>query len=190
MELTPYVESIQRDLSAAAEVGGEQARAAAERLTSALDAAVRLALLDALSTASEEITRDLAPGSVELRMRGREPSFVVTPPPVSEPPAPPAPPAPPGFQLTTPGGSLTISGGGSGDADQGTSRITLRLPETLKAQVEEASAAEGISVNAWLVRTIAAALSSGGPQRGPEQTYGYRGSRGPKIGQRLSGWAR
>ncbi|GAB3401198.1 hypothetical protein [Flindersiella endophytica] len=188
MELTPYVESIQRDLSAAAEVAGDQARTAAERLTAALDAAVRLALLDALSTASEEITRDLAPGSVEVRMRGREPSFVVTPPPAPEPPSPPAPP---GFQLTTPGGSLTISGGGGGggDIDQGTSRITLRLPETLKSQVEEASAAEGISVNAWLVRTIATALS-GGPQRGPEQTYGYRGSRGPKSGKRLSGWAR
>jgi hypothetical protein len=185
MELTPYVESIQRDLSAAAEVGGEQARTAAERLTAALDAAVRLALLDALSTASEEITRDLAPGSVEVRMRGREPSFVVTPPPAPEPPAPPSPP---GFQLSTPGGTLTIQGGG-GDSDQGTSRITLRLPETLKSQVEEASAAEGISVNAWLVRTIAGALS-GGSQRGPEQTYGYRGSRGPKIGKGLSGWAR
>lgn len=186
MELTPYVESIQRDLSAAAEVAGEQARTAAERLTAALDAAVRLALLDALSTASEEITRDLAPGSVEVRMRGREPSFVVTPPPAPEPPAPPTPP---GFQLTTPGGSLTISAGGGGESDQGTSRITLRLPETLKAQVEEASAAEGISVNAWLVRTIATAIS-GGQQATPEQTYGYRGSRGPKIGKRLSGWAR
>ena len=188
MELTPYVESIQRDLSAAAEVAGEQARTAAERLTAALDAAVRLALLDALSTASEEITRDLAPGSVEVRMRGREPSFVVTPPPAPEPPdAPPAPPAPPAFELTSPGATIRIGGGGEGD--QGTSRITLRLPETLKAQVEEASAAEGISVNAWLVRTIAAAIS-GGQQRAPEQTYGYRGSRGPKIGQRLSGWAR
>lgn len=188
MDLSPYVDSIQRDLSAAAEVAGEQARTAAERLTAALDAAVRLALLDALSTASEEITRDLAPGSVEVRMRGREPSFVVTPPPTPEPPAPPAPP---GFQLSTPGGTLTIQGGGGGgESDQGTSRITLRLPESLKAQVEEASAAEGISVNAWLVRIIASAVSSGGPQRGPEQTYGYRGSRGPKVGQRLSGWAR
>lgn len=189
MDLSPYVDSIQRDLAAAAEVAGEQARTAAERLTAALDAAVRLALLDALSTASDEITRELAPGSVEVRMRGREPSFVVTPPPASEPPQPPAPPSPPGFQLTTPGGTLTIQGGGESEGDQGTSRITLRLPESLKARVEEASAAEGISVNAWLVRTIAAALS-GGPQRGPEQTYGYRGSRGPKIGQRLSGWAR
>ena len=67
MELTPYVDSIRHDLTAAAEVGGADARTAAERLTAALDAAVRLALLDALSTATGEITRELAPGSVEVR---------------------------------------------------------------------------------------------------------------------------
>jgi hypothetical protein len=189
MDLSPYVDSIQRDLATAAEVAGEQARTAAERLTAALDAAVRLALLDALSTASEEITRDLAPGSVEVRMRGREPSFVVTPPPAPEPPEAPAPPSRPGLQITTPAGTFSIQGGADGEGEQGTSRITLRLPESLKVRVEEASAAEGISVNAWLVRTIAASLSDR-RQPGPDQTYGYRGSRGPKIGQRLQGWAR
>ena len=64
----------------AAEGGGEAARALAERLVAPLDAAVRLALLDALAAAAQEITCELAPGSVEVRLRGRDPEFVVTTP--------------------------------------------------------------------------------------------------------------
>src|SRR5229473_4401659 len=81
MDLTLYVNTLRQELAVAAEAGGEDARALAERLTAPLESAVRLALLDALSAAADEITRDLAPGSVDLRLRGREPSFVVTPPP-------------------------------------------------------------------------------------------------------------
>jgi hypothetical protein len=39
-------------------------------------------------------------------------------------------------------------------------RISLRLPESLKASVEKAAEREGISVNAWLVRAIARATES------------------------------
>src|SRR3954452_5738844 len=81
MDLTPHVEHIRGQLAVAAEAGGEDARALAERLTAPLESAVRLTLLDALSGAADEITRDLAPGSVELRLRGRDPNFVVTAPP-------------------------------------------------------------------------------------------------------------
>ena len=72
--------------------GGDDARALAERLTAPLESAIRLMLLDALSAAADEITRELAPGSVELRLRGGEPDFVVTPAPADEP-AEPAPTA-------------------------------------------------------------------------------------------------
>src|SRR5690348_10713715 len=96
MDLTSYVDNLRRDLATAAEAGGEEARVLAERLTAPLESAIRLALLDALSAAAAEITRDLAPGSVDLRLRGREPSFVVTAPWDEEPVAPVAPPmAPP-----------------------------------------------------------------------------------------------
>ena len=44
MDLRPYIESIHRQLAAAAETGGEDARALAERLAAPLEAAVRLAL--------------------------------------------------------------------------------------------------------------------------------------------------
>ena len=81
MDLTPYVENLRRELAVAADAGGEDARALAERLTAPLESAIRLMLLDALSAAADEITRELAPGSVELRLRGGEPEFVVTPAP-------------------------------------------------------------------------------------------------------------
>ena len=121
MDLTQYVENLRGELAVAAAPGGQDARELAERLTAPLDAAVRLMLLDALSAAADEITRELAPGSVELRLRSGEPAFVVTPAPADEAAEPawePAAPAPP-------------------DADEGaTARINLRLPEQLKAGIE------------------------------------------------------
>src|SRR5215210_8361315 len=119
MNLTMYSESLRRELAVAAEPGGEDARALAERLTAPLESAIRLMLLDALSAAADEITRELAPGSVELRLRAGEPEFVVTPAPADEPvdAADDAPPAPP-------------------PDDGATARINLRLPEQLKAGIE------------------------------------------------------
>src|ERR687889_59127 len=78
MNLTMYSENLRRELAVAADAGGEEARALAERLTAPLESAIRLTLLEALSAAADEITRELAPGSVELRLRGGEPGFVVT----------------------------------------------------------------------------------------------------------------
>ena len=81
-ELEPVVEqNINRQLAIAAEAGGDEARALAERLVAPLEAAIRLTMQDALASAAEEITTELAPGSVELRLRGRDPEFVVSPPP-------------------------------------------------------------------------------------------------------------
>src|SRR5688572_10642119 len=125
MDLTPYVETLRRELAVAAEAGGEDARALADRLTAPLESAIRLTLLDALSAAADEITRELAPGSVELRLRSGEPGFVVAPAPADEPIEPAAEAAP------------------LADADDGaTARINLRLPEQLKAGIEQAASRE------------------------------------------------
>src|SRR5579872_394611 len=155
MDLRPYVENLHRQLAVAAEAGGEDARALAERLVAPLDSAVRLTLQDVLAAAAEEITVELAPGSVELRIRGREPEFVVTAPaavPGESPTGPTADQAPgprPTASFPPP----------ATDGDEGSiSRINLRMPDQLKAQVEQAAAAEGLSVNAWLVRAASAAL--------------------------------
>jgi hypothetical protein len=84
MELGTYVDRLRNELLVAAEAGGKDARALAERLTAPLDSATRLILLEAMAAAADEITRDLAPGSVEVRLRGQNPSFVVTVPPTEE----------------------------------------------------------------------------------------------------------
>src|SRR5581483_11585384 len=87
MDLAVHVENLQRQVAVAAEAGGDEARAVAERLTAPLEAAIRLTLQDAVTAAAEEITCDLAPGSVEVRLRGRELEFAVTPPPAEAAPA-------------------------------------------------------------------------------------------------------
>jgi hypothetical protein len=179
MELGPYVSSLRQDLAVAAEAGGEDARALAERLTGPLESATRLVLLDALSAAADEITRDLAPGSVHLRLQGREPSFVVTPP-LAEP-APEPEPAAAGRTAALPPAPP------DGD-DAAMTRINLRLGEALKGRIEEAAEQAGLSVNGWLVRAAAAALESGGP--GPGSGADARPERRAARGaQRVTGWA-
>ncbi|MFC0451364.1 ribbon-helix-helix protein, CopG family [Rhodococcus jostii] len=171
MDLTPYVDSLRRELAVAAEAGGEDSRALAERLTAPLESGVRLALLDALSAAASEITRDLAPGSVDLRLRGREPSFVVTIAPVE--PVHEEPPAP-----------ADVSPIRSPESDDGAmTRINLRLPQDLKDRVEEAARDAGLSVNAWLVRSAAAALEPDADSRRSER-------RAPRGSDGFTGWVR
>lgn len=179
MDLMPYVDSLRRELAVAAEAGGDDARALAERLTAPLESAVRLTLLNVLSAAAAEITRDLAPGSVDLRLRGSEPDFVVTSAPAEQPfdevvdvsngAAPTAAPARPAALP---------------NADEGTtSRINFRLPDHLKLRVEEAAAAEGLSVNAWLVRAVGATLA-------PDDRGRRTEPRTQRGGQSYTGWVR
>ena len=188
MDLTSYVNNLGREFATLAEAGGDEARALVERLTGPLESAIRMTLLDALSAAAGEITRDLAPGSVELRLRGREPSFVVTPPPAEssfddQEPAYAAGP-------TTPTVPLGPKGAPNGE-DDAMSRINLRLSESLKGRIEEAAGQAGLSVNAWLVRAAAAALEGGpaGSREGGSPGGSY-GRRAPSRGQRYSGWVR
>lgn len=170
MDLTPYVETLRRELAVAAEAGGDEARELAERLTAPLESATRLTMLNVLSAAMAEVTRELAPGSVDVRLRGLDPDFVVVLPqhddrsePLDAPVPAPAPvPA---------------------DTDEGgTARVNLRLPAHLKNRAEDAAAREGLSVNAWLVRVVSAAVDTGdtAAPRTPGKTR--------TIGQSFTGW--
>ena len=151
MDITPYVESLRHDLAAAAEAGGAEAKAAAERLALALDPAVRLALMDALSQAAAEITSELPQGSVDVRLRGREPEFVVDVPtmPMAAPaaPTPPTPPSPEDAE---------------DDEDGALARITLRIPESVKYKAEELATKGGHSLNSWIVNVVRAATRERG----------------------------
>lgn len=158
MDLQPYVDGVRHELNVAAAAGGPEAAELADRLSAPLDSAIRLALLEALSAAAEEITRELAPGSVDVRLRGRNPKFTVEPG-VDEPPEVPVVP--------------------ESDDDGGTWRVTLRIPESLRARVDAAARGDGLSVNAWLVRAVSAALGGGQSRRAL-----------PKLDKHFSGWVR
>jgi hypothetical protein len=172
MELEPYIAALRQEFALAAEAAGDEATAVAERLIIPLEASVRLALLEALSAAADEITRDLAPGSVHVRLQGREPRFVVTPPPAEAfaeagpvpPPSAALPPAP------------------EGD-DGAMARINFRLAEHLKNRIEQAADRGGLSVNGWLVRAAAAALDA-------DATPGSAATprRAATGGQHFTGW--
>ena len=140
MDLTPYLDNLRRDLMAAAEAAGPETRQAAERLSFALDPAARLALMEAVSQAAAEITAEMPAGGVDVRLAGRDLDFVVE---VGPPAAPEAPaPAPPAVE---------------DDEDGAVARITLRMPESVKARAEELAAATGHSLNTWLVNVVRAA---------------------------------
>jgi predicted HicB family RNase H-like nuclease len=161
MDLSPYIESLQRDLTASAAPGGREVAHAAELLTGSIEASARLCLLEALSEAAAEITTKLGTATVDVRLRGREADLTVTEiARVIDEPAP-----------------APLVDTSSGDL----SRVTLRLSEGLKVQAEQAAAAEGISVNAWLVRAVAAAVSGASRSQPP--------STPARSGRRVTGFA-
>ena len=174
MELTQYVEHLRRELTTAAGVGGEDARALADRLLAPLDAAVRLTLLEALSAAAEEISAELAPGSVDVRLRGGAAGFVVTPPPA------------PAAQDTDDAGPVEVRLPVAEGDDAAMVRINLRLPANLKALIEDAAAGGGLSVNTWIVRAAAAGLAS----EGRRATRPAPAQKPDRVGQNYSGWVR
>ena len=168
MDLFPYAARLHRDLRVTAESGGEETLAVAERLASGLESSIRLVLLDALVEAAGEITRDLAPGSVEVRLRGRDVDFAVT--------------AGAGAVAPSFAPDVTASDPADDAGDGGTARLSLRLPERLKPKVEQAAEAAGMSVNAWLVRSISALVETPVPPPMASTTV--------VTGQRHTGWVR
>jgi len=184
MELVPYVETLRADLLRAAEAAGPEGLAVAERLAIALEPAMRMALLEALSDATAEITAELPHAAVEVRLKGREPQFAVS---ATEP-------------LTTPESSEPEE-----DEDGALARVTVRIPESLKARAEDAAAAIDQSLNSWIVAAIRRAVQSRGinidvdlggfglppmppmpPRPGPSG-FGPGAGRQPR---RIQGWVR
>src|SRR4051812_7752903 len=181
MDITPYVDSLKRDLLAAAEGAGPEARQTAERLGYAIDPAARLALMEAVSQAAAEITAEMPSGGVDVRLNGRELEFAVhTAPTAPDPVTQAGPPA-----------------ADEADDDGNVARITLRIPESVKTRAEELANRSGHSLNTWLVNVVRAAtrgdaainvdidlssipffggndpFPSGGPKRGNKRMTGW-----------------
>jgi hypothetical protein len=162
VELSPFVARLRHELLAVADAGGGEVRAVAERLVAPLDSAIRLVIIEVLTEAFDTVTTEIAPGSVHLRLRGRDPDIVVTAPPAARVGSAPEPERP----------AALVD-----DGDGPVARINFRPPESLKARIEAAAARERLSVNAWLVRATSAAVD------GPAATDPARSGR-----HRFSGW--
>jgi hypothetical protein len=164
MDLSQYADSLRRELTSVTRFAGEDIARAAEMLAETLDSSVRLALLDVLSAAADEITASLDGATIDVRLSGTNPEFVVN-------------------MTHTAEDSLA-------DAnvleEAGTARITLRMSEGLKTRVEAAATDSGLSVNAWLVRAISRA--SGAPK--PLSQFPSPPPAKPGRGNRITGFAR
>ncbi len=147
MEL--HIDAIKRDLAGViAALGDEEVVEQWRRLADAVEPSLRLRLIDLLSEAALSLNSQLDVGHVEVRMAGRDPELVY----VDEPPTREEPP--------TPGDDLSA-------------RITLRLPEGLKASLEVAAAREAVSTNAWIVRALARALEPRTARRSSNRLQGF-----------------
>ncbi len=149
MQMAQFVESLQADLESVASVGDDTVSQAAKRLSQAIRSSAGLRLLDALSQVAVEVSAQLPSGHIEVRLSGQDPNLVY----VEEERAEPAPAA----------------------EDAAAARITLRLPEGLKANVEAAAARDGVSVNTWIIRSLSREVAP---------------LRGPRLGSRLTGFAK
>lgn len=147
MQLQRFIDALKADLTAVAELGDESTADAAGRLVISLQASVGMRLLDALSEAVLELNDKLPSGHVEVRLAGQDPEFVY----VSDQPEAPAAPADEAY----------------------TARITLRLPEAVKAAVELAATREGVSVNTWIVRAISRSSTAAPAAHSGNRLTGY-----------------
>lgn len=145
MQLDRHLESVRNGINQAAALADEHSQQVAARLADALESSVRLALIEALSEASTEISADLAPGSVDFHLADGEPQFVVTPPPAPTPEPEPEPET-----------AYTPS-----DEDEEQVRVTLRLPASVKKTVDERADADGVSTNTWLLQLVLRELGRG-----------------------------
>src|SRR5690606_19793574 len=162
MDLAPYRSNLRDALAAAARTAGEDVQEAADPLAAPLEPALRPTLRECASGRTVDITVKLDGDAVEVRLGGGQPEVAVerrprTAPTPPSPPTPPEPPAP---------------------SEDSQARVSLRLPESLKTRIDDAAAAEGVSVNTWIVRAAQRAL-----QAPPSPPFS-------PATRRMTGWAR
>jgi hypothetical protein len=149
MQTARFVDKLEQDLASVAALGDDAVAETAERLIQALRGSAGLRLMEALGEAALEISAQLPEGHVEVRLVGPDPELVYVPEePVEPGPAP--------------------------EEEGLAARITLRLYDSLKRELETAAAREGVSLNTWLVRTLS--RSTAPPPR--------------RTGRRLTGYAK
>lgn len=138
MQLTPYLEAVARDLERATALADDATREVTQRVASVLEPGLRLAMVQLLSDVAAQLTAELDGPVITIRMEGRDPSWQITR--VDTTPPLPAPVEP--------------------EDDEGTARVTVRLPEALKKRSEGAAQASGQSLNTWIIQALRRATGS------------------------------
>jgi hypothetical protein len=147
MRLSDTVEGLQEDLARLAGLGDAAVTEAGGRLLAAMGGPVTVRLLDLLGEAAAELGDQLVSGRVELRVAGRDAELVY----VDESGTPQEADLP----------------------DDQSARISLRLPEQLKAQVEQAATRDGVSTNTWIVRALSRSTATGRSVQSRRRLTGY-----------------
>lgn len=135
MQMAHHLHAIQEDLAAAAALAADEPTAeAARRLSQALGSSLHLRLLDIVTEAAADLSAAI-PGRIEVRLAGRDPELVYV-------------------------DDAEETAAAPGTDDALTARITLRLPDSLKVQIDVAASREGVSTNSWIIRALARGLES------------------------------
>jgi predicted HicB family RNase H-like nuclease len=130
MKMSLVVDGLRADVTSVGELGDETVAEVADRIAEVLGRSIPGRILDLLSEVAAEVSAELPDGRVEIRVAGDDVELAYVE-------------------------DVRVPAGAEPDGDRDMSaRITLRLSESLKARVEEGAAREGISVNAFIVRTL------------------------------------
>jgi hypothetical protein len=139
MKMSLVVDGLRSDVISVGELGDDTVAEVADRIAEVLGRSIPSRILDLLSEVAAEVSAELPDGRLEIRVAGDDVDLAY----VDDAPA----------RADSPAGAGAGDGDGERDRDM-SARITLRLSESLKARVEEGAAREGISVNAFIVRTL------------------------------------
>jgi hypothetical protein len=154
MQLNSYLSAVAYDLDRATQLADDATREVARRLVTVLEPGLRMAMVQLLSDAAAQLTSELSGPVVTIRMDGREPVWHVVSPESHETSHDPADP--------------------SGD-EEGTARVTVRLPEAVKRRAENLAQASGQSLNTWIIHVLRRATTT---DKTPT-----------KSSRRITGWA-
>lgn len=157
MNIAKYTEQLQHQLATAAKSGSPAAQEAAQHLIAALEPAATLMVSQLLADAVDEISASLASGSVDVRTRGNEATFIVE------------------DQEHAADETQILADVAAAAADEATARTTIRLPDALKQRAQEAANAQGVSLNTWITRAVSLYLTPGPKSRRGRAAAYYTG---------------
>jgi hypothetical protein len=134
MQTSWFTETLRSDLEAVGSMGSDKAMKVADRMITVTLPLAKSRMLEAMSMALTELSGVLGIERIDLRVSGDDVTFV-------------------------PAEATVVTRTVEQSSDQ--ARFSLRLPDDLKARIDERAAAEGASTNTWMVRALESAVGRG-----------------------------